>query len=114
MVYSKDVWKAVALAAFLATGALFLESCSKSLPFDYQVSKGVLGNGLAYYVQNNNTPGNTAVLKLIVNTGSVAEKDDQRALPISANIYRLPEPNISLKTAWSHISRPQGCTLAAI
>lgn len=78
MVYSKDVWKAVALAAFLATGALFLESCSKSLPFDYQVSKGVLGNGLAYYVQNNNTPGNTAVLKLIVNTGSVAEKDDQR------------------------------------
>lgn len=78
MVYSKDVGKAVALAALLAAGALFIQGCSNPLPLDNEISKGVLANGLEYYVQSNHTPGNTAVLKLVVNTGSVAEQDHEQ------------------------------------
>lgn len=50
------------------------------VPDDPKVSKGVLPNGLTYYVRANSTPKNRADLYLVVNAGSVEEDDDQQGL----------------------------------
>jgi len=50
------------------------------LPEDPNVSKGVLENGMTYYVRSNSTPKNRADLYLVVRAGSVDEDDDQQGL----------------------------------
>ncbi|MDD4108417.1 MAG: insulinase family protein [Prolixibacteraceae bacterium] len=53
---------------------------TSSIPFDPKVSKGVLENGLTYYVRANNQPRNRAEMMLVVKAGSVDEDDDQQGL----------------------------------
>ncbi|MFY9151552.1 MAG: insulinase family protein [Prolixibacteraceae bacterium] len=53
---------------------------SDSLPNDPKVSKGILANGMTYYVRANNTPQNRADLYLVVKAGSVDEDDNQQGL----------------------------------
>lgn len=50
------------------------------LPSDPKVSKGVLANGMTYYVRANSTPKNRADLYLVVRAGSVDEDDNQQGL----------------------------------
>jgi zinc protease len=50
------------------------------LPLDKIIHKGVLENGLTYYVRANGKPQKRAELWLVVNAGSVLEDDDQRGL----------------------------------
>ncbi|MDR2067350.1 MAG: insulinase family protein [Endomicrobium sp.] len=50
------------------------------VPFLSDVCKGVLPNGLTYYILKNSKPENFALLALVVNVGSVLEKDAQRGL----------------------------------
>ena len=50
------------------------------LPLDPNVSKGVLSNGMTYYVRSNGTPQNRADLYLLVRAGSVDEDEDQLGL----------------------------------
>lgn len=50
------------------------------LPEDPKVSKGVLENGMTYYVRSNSTPKNRADLYLVVRAGSIDEDDDQLGL----------------------------------
>ena len=50
------------------------------LPLDPVVTRGVLDNGLTYYVRHNDYPENRAVLWLVVNAGSILEEDDQLGL----------------------------------
>ena len=50
------------------------------LPVDPKVSKGVLENGLTYYVRSNENPKNRAELYLVVRAGSVDEDEDQQGL----------------------------------
>ncbi len=50
------------------------------LPLDTVIHKGVLDNGLTYYVRANTKPQKRAELWLVVNAGSVLEDDDQRGL----------------------------------
>ncbi|WP_423127172.1 M16 family metallopeptidase [Gaoshiqia sp. Z1-71] len=50
------------------------------LPVDQKVSKGVLENGMTYYVRSNSTPKNRADLYLVVRAGSIDEDDDQQGL----------------------------------
>jgi zinc protease len=50
------------------------------LPTDPKVSKGVLSNGMTYYVRANSTPKNRADLYLVVRAGSVEEDDNQLGL----------------------------------
>jgi len=50
------------------------------IPTDPKVSKGVLANGMTYYVRTNNTPKNRADLFLVVRAGSVDEDDNQLGL----------------------------------
>ncbi len=55
-------------------------SLSDKLPEDPAVSKGVLDNGMTYYVRANDEPENRAELMLVVKAGSVDEDDDQQGL----------------------------------
>lgn len=47
------------------------------LPVDPKVRIGTLPNGLRYYIRQNAKPENRAELRLVVNAGSILEKDDQ-------------------------------------
>jgi len=53
---------------------------SDPIPFDPAASKGVLKNGLTYYVKANSTPKNRAEMMLVVSAGSVLEDPDQLGL----------------------------------
>ena len=50
------------------------------LPFDPNVTKGTLNNGLSYFIRENHEPENRIVLRLFVNAGSVLEEDDQQGI----------------------------------
>lgn len=50
------------------------------LPEDPKVSKGVLKNGMTWYVRSNSTPKNRADLYLVVRAGSIDEDNDQLGL----------------------------------
>ncbi|GAB4429174.1 MAG: insulinase family protein [Bacteroidia bacterium] len=52
----------------------------QDIPFDPQTRRGVLPNGLTYYIRQNARPENYAELRLAVNTGSLNEADDQQGL----------------------------------
>jgi zinc protease len=52
----------------------------QEIPFDPASSKGVLTNGLTYYVKSNSTPKNRAELMMVVSAGSVEEDEDQQGL----------------------------------
>lgn len=53
---------------------------SDQIPFNPATSKGVLKNGLTYYVKSNSTPKNRAEMMLVVSAGSVLEDPDQQGL----------------------------------
>ncbi len=70
---------------FLVLGTLFATAqtnvdLKSSLPEDPAVSKGMLENGLTYYVRANSEPENRAELMLVLKAGSVDEDDDQQGL----------------------------------
>ena len=50
---------------------------SDQIPFNPATTKGVLKNGLTYYVKSNSTPKNRAEMMLVVSAGSVLEDADQ-------------------------------------
>ena len=53
---------------------------AQPLPYDPQLRKGTLKNGLTYYVYPNQNPKGEAVYRLFVKSGSVQERDDQQGL----------------------------------
>lgn len=77
--------RAVAVFAALVIAPNFLAARAQSeitappelIVNDPEVRYGVLANGLTYYVRANNTPSDTAELRLVVKAGSVLEDDDQ-------------------------------------
>ena len=50
------------------------------LPLDPAVVEGTLDNGLRYFVRENGRPENRALLRLVVNVGSILEDEDQLGL----------------------------------
>jgi zinc protease len=50
---------------------------TEPVPFNPATSKGVLKNGLTYYIKSNSTPKNRAEMMLVVSAGSVQEDADQ-------------------------------------
>ncbi|SDB46234.1 zinc protease [Flavobacteriaceae bacterium MAR_2010_188] len=52
----------------------------KDIPFNPEVKKGTLSNGLTYYIKNNDKPEDKVELRLVVNAGSILEDDDQLGL----------------------------------
>ena len=55
-----------------------LGTAGGKVPLTRDAHTGVLPNGLRYYILENSLPENRAHLALIVNAGSVLERDDQR------------------------------------
>ena len=51
-----------------------------ALPLDARLLHGTLANGLEYYVRANAKPSRVVEFRLIVNVGSVAERDDERGV----------------------------------
>jgi zinc protease len=52
----------------------------RPLPFDPKMRMGSLPNGLRYYLRRNREPEKRLTLRLVVDTGSVLERDDQQGL----------------------------------
>lgn len=50
------------------------------IPLDPNLRTGKLPNGLTYFIRKNNKPENKVELRLAVNVGSTAEKEDQQGL----------------------------------
>lgn len=67
------------LAAALCFGQPQLK-LNDPIPTDPKVTKGVMPNGMTYYVRANSTPKNRADLYLVVRAGSVDEDDNQLGL----------------------------------
>ena len=53
---------------------------TSNIPFDADVKKGTLKNGLTYYIRKNAKPEKKVDLRLVVNAGSILEDDDQQGL----------------------------------
>jgi zinc protease len=68
------------LSCFLVSAQQNSFDLQSTLPLDPNVSKGVLKNGMTYYVRSNENPKNRAELMLVVKAGSVDEDDDQQGL----------------------------------
>lgn len=50
------------------------------LPVDHSVKKGILANGMTYYIKNTDVTKGVASYYIIQNVGSVLEKDNQQGL----------------------------------
>lgn len=69
------------LASLLVfTAAAQAQNGSDPLPLNPKVSTGKLSNGLTYYILPNKKPEKKVELRLILNTGSLSEDDDQAGL----------------------------------
>lgn len=55
-------------------------SHSVLLPMDSSIVMGTLQNGLTYYIKLNQKPAKRAILRLVVNAGSILEEEDQKGL----------------------------------
>ena len=73
----------------LCIGALFFSGIlsaqqfsdlSQKVPFDKAIRKGVLPNGLTYYIRHNEQPKASASFYIYQNVGSALEKDNQSGL----------------------------------
>ena len=80
------------LKPLVLTLALLLPYCTTStppprtdpaaalIPLDPDVRRGVLANGLTYYIRVNPKPEHRVELRLVINAGSVLESNEQRGL----------------------------------
>ena len=75
---SLSILTAVLLGA--AAPASWAQAPEGDLPFDPEVHRGVLSNGLTYYVKENREPLNRAQLRLAIRAGSILEQEHERGL----------------------------------
>ena len=85
----RSLFSAPSRRAVLATALLLLATAmrpeaagaqSDLIPLDSAVRTGTLPNGLRYYIRRNTRPEKRLELRLVINTGSVLEDDDQKGL----------------------------------
>ncbi|WP_460761208.1 M16 family metallopeptidase [Niabella terrae] len=70
----------IGLLLLLSLGTLAQVTAETPIPIDPQLHTGQLDNGLTYYIRQNKKPEKKVELRLVVNTGSVMEDDDQQGL----------------------------------
>jgi len=85
--YLTSVFTLILLSALVMTCVSFSQADASSLgkgtdkvPLTGKALTGTLPNGLRYFILENRMPENRANLALVVNAGSVLEKDDERGL----------------------------------
>jgi zinc protease len=69
----------VALVTILSA-TTFAQKSADVIPLDKSVKFGKLPNGLTYYIRKNVKPENKVELRLVVNAGSVLERNDQQGV----------------------------------
>ncbi|HEY0741424.1 MAG TPA: insulinase family protein [Chryseosolibacter sp.] len=62
------------------TSAFAQLDLNEKIPVDPTIKVGKLSNGLTYYIRKNSRPEKKVELRLVVNTGSILEDDDQQGL----------------------------------
>ena len=75
--------RALLLVLATAAGATppgWAQAPQSDLPFDPNVLRGTLSNGLVYYVKDNQEPRRRAYLLLVVRAGSALEEEHERGL----------------------------------
>lgn len=74
--------KKLLLTAFtlIFCGALMAQNLTDTIPFTSKVVKGVLPNGLTYYIQKNQEPKDRADFYIIRNVGATLETDEEDGL----------------------------------
>ena len=68
------------LIAMLALSATMFAQQAMPLPFDQNVRRGKLENGLTYYIRHNEKPAQRANFYIAQKVGSILEEDDQQGL----------------------------------
>ena len=68
------------LLALLALSATMLAQQAMPVPFDQNVRRGKLENGLTYYIRHNEKPAQRANFYIAQKVGSILEEDDQQGL----------------------------------
>jgi zinc protease len=76
----KRFWLLVLATIMLTNVAWSQINVDQPMPLDPKVKIGRLTNGLTYYIRHNSLPEKRVELRLVVNTGSVLEDDDQLGL----------------------------------
>lgn len=77
--YKKSFWLfLIYFSLVLSMQAQF--NLNDPIPSDPNVKVGKLPNGLTYYIQQNKKPEKKVELRLVINAGSVLERDDQQGL----------------------------------
>ena len=74
----------LSLAALLAVAAVMQ---AQELPYDPELRKGVLENGMTYYIRHNGKPEGQAEFWIVHNVGAVREEVRSRDSPISSNTW---------------------------
>jgi zinc protease len=83
MIYQIKAWMMKCLFALVFFSVQFSFgqlNLSDTLPLDPMVKMGKLPNGLTYYIRQNKKPEQKVELRLVVNTGSIMEDEDQQGL----------------------------------
>lgn len=75
----QKLFSVLLICSLLAT-TLQAQNGSDPLPLNPKASSGKLANGLTYYILPNKKPEKKVELRLILNTGSLSEDDDQAGL----------------------------------
>lgn len=74
----------IIVSLFLLSNALFCLAQNMQdipvLPFDTAIVKGILPNGMTYYIQHNDNPRQRAYFYIAQKVGSVQEEENQRGL----------------------------------
>ena len=68
------------LLAMLALSATILAQQAMPVPFDQNVRRGKLENGLTYYIRHNEKPAQRANFYIAQKVGSILEEENQRGL----------------------------------
>ena len=68
------------LVAVLALSATMFAQQAMPVPFDQNVRRGKLENGLTYYIRHNEKPAQRANFYIAQKVGSILEEDDQQGL----------------------------------
>ena len=70
----------LSLLAMLALSATMFAQQAMPVPFDQNVRRGKLENGLTYYIRHNEKPAQRANFYIAQKVGSILEEDDQQGL----------------------------------
>jgi zinc protease len=70
----------LAILSLVLNVAIAQPNLADTIPVDPQIKTGYLSNGLKYYIRQNKKPEQKVELRLVVNTGSILEDDDQQGL----------------------------------